>query len=247
MAAPHITAYYRGEHLDDPSGGLLWTMLDRLEDLPFSDSMTLVRRDVDDVFLHVVCRSDGYRLMVQDGGQPMLAYPVEFDATFNALLAWTLGRDAWRDECDWRSLAKPPTPTQPPALIPIGYDPESSRTDMLGRYADGQFLALVHGNGRNRPGAVAVAVFLFDHAGTYAGCEIHRDVPLDDAGQQRERMVTALPDVRYGDIAIRTFSVDVDGVTWSLVDRTEEYGAPRVCFYPLDIMFYPPWDGTYDT
>jgi hypothetical protein len=143
----------------------------------------------------------------------------------------------------------PPEARTPPDLIRVAYEDSSSRTDALGRHADGQFLALITGTGQNRPGTIAVALLLFDHVGTLVRTDI-RDVPLSDADAVRDQLIQGLADVVYGDIAIRTFSVEADGVTWCLVDETDdsdEDGQPRVSLYPLDMLFRHPWDGTYDT
>ncbi|GAB4056043.1 hypothetical protein [Catellatospora paridis] len=248
MSSPRITLYHRDSTHEQPSGGLLWVLLDQLSDLPGGGSVALVRDGDDDDFIQAWRLPDGYRLVAQEGQDaPVeLAHPVAFDAAFEAMLAWNLGRDGWREACEWRSPVPPPEPDTPPALIRIEYHPDSSRTDRLGRYADGQFLALVHGTRSNAPGAIGVALFLFDHTGTYTGSRIHNDV-FGDAQALREQLIADLPDVAYGEIAIRTFCVREGDVTWELVDETAEYGRPRVSFYPMDIMFASPWDGTYST
>ena len=138
-------------------------------------------------------------------------------------------------------------PDKPPTLIRIAYEPNGCRTDQIGRYCDGQFLALISGTGINDIGTIGVALILFDHTGNYVRSEVHNNVLLEQASTFRERLVGGLTDVACGDIAIKTFSVQAGDVTWCLVDHSEEAGLPRVSMYPLDIMFAPPWDGTFDT
>ena len=141
----------------------------------------------------------------------------------------------------------PPLWRTPPELIRIGYENYSSRTNALGRHADGQFLALITSTASKLvPGAVTVALLLFDDFGNLVGVDIRGDVPWSDAEALREQLIQGLADVAFGDIAIKTFSLEDKGVTWCLVDETE-HGQARVSLSPLDIVFSPPWDGTYDT
>ncbi|GAA1641620.1 hypothetical protein [Catellatospora bangladeshensis] len=248
MTSPRITLYDPdGTVHEQPSGGLLWVLLHQLGDLPGGDSVTLIRTGAENEFMQAWRLADGYRLFAQADREPLLAHPVGFDAAFGALLAWNLGRPDWRDACAWRPAPRPPQPDTPPELIRIAYEPRSGRTECIGRYLDGQFWAVVHGTRRNRPGEIGVALFLFGHDGTYVRSEVHDDVPLEQAHALREQLVGQLAEVAYGDIAVRTFSVRPGDVTWELVDRTVTHGLPRVCFYPMDIMFSPPWSGTYST
>lgn len=250
MNAPRVTLYdHDATAHPQPSGGLLWVLLEQFDDVPGRTSLWLGRDESDGDFMQVWRLADGYQLLAQErpASPPALAHPVDFGTAFAALLAWSLGQDTWRTACDWRPVSWPPEPDAPPALIRIAYEGNSSRTDRIGRYADGQFFAVVHGTRKNAVGDIGVALFLFDHTGTHVRSEIHNDVPLEQADALRERLLAELPDVAYGDIAVRTFSVREGDVTWELVDQTEKHGRPRVSFYPMDIMFAPPWDGTYDT
>jgi hypothetical protein len=249
LSTPRIVLYGLNEEHEQPSGGLLWTFLDRLCELPGGGSVGLERADSDDDFMQAWRLPGGFRLLAQvrADDEPVLAYPVTFDVAFAAMLAWNLGEQTWRTACEWRSARWPDEPDTPPQLIRIAYEPDFSRTDRIGRYADGQFFAIVHGTRSNALGDIGVALLLFDHAGTFTGATIHNDVPLDDADALRERLIGELADVAFGDIAVRTFAVREGDVVWELVDQTEKHGDPRVSFYPMDIMFSPPWDGTYCT
>ncbi|MEU7822895.1 hypothetical protein [Catellatospora sp. NPDC049133] len=250
MSAPRVTLYdHGGNTYAQPSGGLLWVLLKQFDDVPGRTSLWLGRDESESDFMQVWRMADGYRLLVQqrEGSPPALAHQVGFDVAFAALLAWNLGHDTWRTACDWRPVSWPPAPDTPPALIRIAYEPDHGRTDRIGRYADGQFFAIVHGTRRNALGDIGVALLLFDHTGTYTGSRIHNDVPGDEAHGLREQLIAELPDVAYGDIAVRPFSVREGDIAWELVDQTAKHGMPRVSLYPMDIMFAPPWDGAYDT
>lgn len=250
MSTPRVTLYdHDGNTHAQPSGGLLWVLLEQFDDVPGRTSLWLGRDESDSDFMQVWRLADGYQLLAQQhpGSPPALAHPVSFDAAFEALLAWNFGHDTWRTACDWRPVSWPPEPDTPPALIRVAYEPNHGRTDRIGRYADGQFFAIVHGTRHNAPGDIGVALLLFDHTGTYTGSRIHNDVPRDDAAELRERLIAELPEVAYGDIAIRPFSVVEGDITWELVEHTTDSGKPRVSFFPMDIMFSPPWSGTYCT
>ncbi len=59
-------------------------------------------------------------------------------------------------------------------------------------------------------------------------------------------LLGSLPEIDYGDIAIRPFRLEVDGVVFGLVvggDEEYEWAALE----PNDLFFTVPWDGSYDT
>jgi hypothetical protein len=59
-------------------------------------------------------------------------------------------------------------------------------------------------------------------------------------------LLGSLTEIEYGDIAIRPFRLEVDGVVFGLVvgSREEDEGAT---LWPDDLFFAEPWDGRYDT
>ncbi|MEU6922803.1 hypothetical protein [Streptomyces sp. NPDC046631] len=126
-----------------------------------------------------------------------------------------------------------------PAIIPIAHEPDY-RTDTIGRYSDGQFLAsityafpegLVVGDGWEEHKRLYTVLHRFDHegrhvdsdircAGTYA--EQQRRPQGEDSVTARARsrmaeLLDGLPGREYGDIAIRPFRLTVDGVRFGLV------------------------------
>jgi len=51
----------------------------------------------------------------------------------------------------------------------------------------------------------------------------------------------------YGDIRIRLFRVDFDGVVFGLIDESEPERGDWVELYPDRLGFHEPWNGLYDT
>jgi hypothetical protein len=59
-------------------------------------------------------------------------------------------------------------------------------------------------------------------------------------------LLGSLPAIEYGDIAIRPFRLEVDGVVFGLVvggDEESEWATLE----PDDLLFSVPWDGSYST
>jgi formate hydrogenlyase regulatory protein HycA len=89
-----------------------------------------------------------------------------------------------------------------------------------------------------------------DHwfAGTSADGE--REV-CERASKKLDEMVAALGPVEYSDILVELFQVEVEGRIFGLVDVSKPEEGPmfaeRVEMWPDGLLFYPPWDGNYDT
>jgi len=159
-----------------------------------------------------------------------------------------------------------------PSVIPIVHE-AGYHTDTIGTYDGGQFFANVHGACRGEPGPRLgdevhwyAYVHRFDRDGTHIGSEFRfiatmpPDAPhLGPAERERgERELAALLDTldgrQFGDIAIRLFHVEHDGIVFGLVDETgryredeEEEDDGSVELYPEGLGFHEPWDGEYDT
>ncbi|GAA0268513.1 hypothetical protein [Cryptosporangium japonicum] len=150
-----------------------------------------------------------------------------------------------------------------PALIPIAREP-GYRTDTIGRFAEGQFYAVVHGARRNdddeldlRRERVRWYAYLhrFDHAGNHVDSKIAligigpylRGELRRRAEERLRELLDELADPDYGDIAIRPFRVVHDGVTFGLIDESEAEWGDWVELYPDRLVFTDPWDGTYNT
>jgi hypothetical protein len=155
-----------------------------------------------------------------------------------------------------------------PEVIPIRYEPDY-RTDTIGRYAHGQFLASITWAFREGVGLpqdwprhkrLYAVLHRFDRdghhldadiwfAGTWAEKQQHppdQDPVLARAQSKMAELLGSLPGIEYGDIAIRPFRLKVDGVVFGLVvGSNEEY--EWATLWPDDLFFAEPWDGGYDT
>lgn len=155
-----------------------------------------------------------------------------------------------------------------PELIPVAYEPHG-RTEAIGRYSDGQFLASVTyafpegfrlDEGWEEQKRLYAVLHLFDGDGHYRDSQIwcagswaeqQRDPDGADSVLTRARahlagMLRSLPKRTYTDIAIRPFQLTVDGVFFGLVAKEDDDGGWAE-LYPDHLGFAEPWDGTYDT
>lgn len=73
----------------------------------------------------------------------------------------------------------------------------------------------------------------------------------DRASAKLDEMVAALGPVEYGNIEIELFEVELDGVAYGLFNVSQPEEGPefaeRVEMHPGNLLFYPPWNGNYDT
>jgi hypothetical protein len=144
-----------------------------------------------------------------------------------------------------------------PVVIPIAHEPWF-RTKYIGRYAHGQFYGDIHGTKIDGLGKITVMLHLFDQDGVHKGSTIRSRVPLEEADAVLGEWLAQLPGATFGDIAIRLFEVEQDGVLFGLVDTTHpERGRARdpaewangesAELYPQGLGFFPPFEGLYDT
>ncbi|WP_242888720.1 hypothetical protein [Actinomadura litoris] len=157
-----------------------------------------------------------------------------------------------------------------PEIIPIAYEPDY-RTDRIGRFADGQFLASItyafpegyrHGDGLDDAKCLYVVLHRFDFdghhidsdiwcAGTWGEQQRHRGGPESVVARAEARMaelLDALPGREFQSIGIRPFGVTVDDVLFGLV--IEQHGGNEddwAELYPDGLGFCDPWDGEYST
>jgi formate hydrogenlyase regulatory protein HycA len=172
------------------------------------------------------------------------------------------------------ATADPGEITPAPEVIPIAHV-SGYRTDTIGRYDGGQFFASVtwafredytFDVGQWEEHKLLFAVLhTFDAEGRhresdiwYAGTQDEQSrlrkpardrTPVARAEARMAKLLDALPGRAYTDIAIRPFQVVVDGVVFGLVIEPGEGDADgdMAEFYPDELGFGPPWDGSYDT
>ncbi|MEJ3745489.1 hypothetical protein WEI85_19620 [Actinomycetes bacterium KLBMP 9797] len=130
-----------------------------------------------------------------------------------------------------------------PKLIPIAHEP-GYRTDRIGRYDDGLFLAAAWDH--------HAYVHLFEPDGAYRHSRIVRVQDRGELDQALEELVAPLPGRVYGDIAVRLFQTRHDGIVFGLVDESGDRAGDGghtdwVELYPDRLGFHEPWDGLYDT
>ena len=144
---------------------------------------------------------------------------------------------------------------------------EDYHTHYLGRYGDGsQFMSFVVATlpeifpqDWQRHKRWYAVLHTFDADGNHLGTEARlAGVTADGqaqvwerAGMWQDEMIAALGQAEWSDIAVRLFSVQVDGQTFGLVDssfRSEEgVFYEEATLQPNDFVFSEPWDGDYDT
>lgn len=149
-----------------------------------------------------------------------------------------------------------------PDVIPIAHEPDD-RTATIGIYDGGQFFASVTGAYREEDEHLPelmrwyAVLHLFDQDGHHQSSEIRflgsgqfNEARLDP--EPLQTLLDTLPGRRYGDIAIKPFRVDFDGVVFGLIDESGDRAGDGghtdwAELYPDGLGFGEPWDGTYDT
>ncbi len=141
---------------------------------------------------------------------------------------------------------------------------EGYHTDQIGKYGDGkQFMGFVTAtlpmplpdNWQFHKRWYAV-LHTFDKKGKHLNTEAwfagttasgEREV-VQKAQTRLSEMIAALGEVRYGNIKVGLFQVQIDGHTFGLVDASEpDEDYESIHLLPNDLAFFDPWDGTYDT
>jgi len=168
----------------------------------------------------------------------------------------------------------------PPDKLRIPYeDYEGARFDCIGRLSDGtQFMAFVTGTFTLRPteGVKSPAeserrkqwiavIHRFDAEGNHLRTETRpggadREGRAIAGARAHEQLLPLLAELaaggqpELGDIWVRPFAVEIDGVPHGLYYEESEDSEPGepplewIMLEPWDIMFHPPWErGQYST
>jgi hypothetical protein len=70
---------------------------------------------------------------------------------------------------------------------------------------------------------------------------------MDAAALKLSDMLQQIEPLRFQDIAVELFQAQVDEFIFGLVDESPHSDHEWVNLTPADVVFYPPWDGRYDT
>jgi hypothetical protein len=154
-----------------------------------------------------------------------------------------------------------------PDLIPIARE-EGYHTHNIGHYAGGRsFMGFVVAtipmplpDDWERHKRWYAVLHTFDEHGEHVATDgwfagTTADGETDVIGRAEARlqeMLDQLPDKRFEDIEVGLFCTECDGHHFGLIDATHEDEETGEVFVeaqlvPNDLVFYPPWDGTYDT
>lgn len=159
-----------------------------------------------------------------------------------------------------------------PEIIPIAYKPKH-RTERIGRYANGQFLASItyafpdgyrHDKDWEDAKRLYGVLHRFDFDGRHVDSDIWRagtwreqqqrrgqpDSPVSQAEARMTELLHALPQRACQNIGIRPFLVAFDDVLFGLV--IERHGENEdeddwAELYPDRLGFCTPWNGEYST
>lgn len=141
---------------------------------------------------------------------------------------------------------------------------EGYHTDRIGKYGDGnQFMGFVTAtlpmplpkDWQSKKRWYAV-LHTFDKKGNHLNTEgwfagttaSGERKAVDKAQAKLDQMITALGKVKYGNIKVGLFQVQIDNHTFGLVDASEpDEDYESIHLLPNDLAFFAPWDGTYDT
>jgi hypothetical protein len=150
-----------------------------------------------------------------------------------------------------------------PDVIPIRHEADY-RTDTIGWYEDGQFFACItgatredyrHGPDWEEHTRWYSVLHLFDHEGNHVRSDIWFAGTTAEGQREAVRraeehltpLLDRLPGREYGNIAIRLFRVEFDGVVFGLIDESEPERGDWAELYPNFLGFHEPWNGEYDT
>lgn len=151
-----------------------------------------------------------------------------------------------------------------PERIPIAFEADSY-TRYVGKYGRGrQFMAFVTAT---LPSPIApdwkrhkrwhAVLHTFDAQGNHLDTEAWfagvtadgEEKVIERAQQKRIEMLAELGRYKLCDISVKLFSITIDGFLFGLVDssESEEGFEERVTLWPNDLLFTPPWDGSYSS
>lgn len=130
-----------------------------------------------------------------------------------------------------------------PESIPINRI-EDYHTDSLGSYGNNQQymgFAFFITEGQKRPISV---LHLLDKDGNHIESSIWETEKMNEAEQKLRDAISNLPQAKPGNIKVKPFSVELNGLNIGLIPRED---GECYIYMPYDLAFFPPWNGQYDT
>ena len=121
---------------------------------------------------------------------------------------------------------------------------EDYHTNYAGKYGDDKMFIgfpLFGGLSQTRPLAV---LHLLDSEGALVSSEIWEKEKMYEAEAELKKAIQNLPNAKHCDIETQLFSVELNGLTFGFIPREN---STSIEYQPYGLVFFPPWDGTYDT
>jgi len=142
-----------------------------------------------------------------------------------------------------------------PKTIPIPLDEE---IEFIGTYRDGLFWAhVIEGHtysctvDTHANNFVYSVLHVFDKSGTYKETKfektLHAENEWELANRKLEKLLSELPSSKFQPISIELFETKIDGMSFGMIDESDEEANTKVVMVPEGFVFYPPWNGQYDT
>lgn len=121
---------------------------------------------------------------------------------------------------------------------------EDYHTHYIGKYGNGSIFIgfpFFGGSSQTRPLAV---LHLLDKDGYILDSKIWEKDKINEAENELKRAICELPNVKYCDVEVRPFNVELNGLEFGFIPREDN---ACIEYQPFGLAFFPPWDGFYDT
>jgi hypothetical protein len=148
-----------------------------------------------------------------------------------------------------------PRSKQIPKRIPIALQ---EPMDLIGTYVDGQFWGHVVDEekpctSKDFEDNIYSMVHLFDKNGKFIQTKFEKtpkssENAFEIACNTLDQMLSQLPKAKFQKIAIDLFEDEVDGMQIGLLDDSDDEDEEvKAVLIPEGLVFFPPWDGNFDT
>jgi len=142
-----------------------------------------------------------------------------------------------------------------PKKIPIALQ---EPMDLIGTFSDGQFWGhIIYEDApcaaKNFEDHIYSLVHLFDKNGKFIQTKFEKtpknsDNAFETACNTLDQMLSQLPKAKFQKIAIDLFEDEIDGMQIGLLDESDDDDEEvKAVLMPEGLVFFPPWDGHFDT